>query len=209
LAPAAQLAHAVQEQQLRGAGALGAVEQHVVVARHRHREGLAQRRQEGFLRLREQRGIGGLQAVELGLGWTHARGAPARRRRTLRMGGGSLPLLHRTSCFREATVIGSAIRGWRSGTLTAVAAPACGAAPTPPARPCLPRRLTYNSMTSATYAAAAARSPCPLSPAWRRWTSAVPSRPCNWASPVPTRPPCCACWHRRHGYPTTASWSRS
>ena len=104
----------------------------------------AQRRQEGFLRLREQRGIGGLQAVELGLGWTHARGAPARRRRTLRMGGGSLPLLHRTSCFREATVIGSAIRGWRSGTLTAVAAPACGAAPPRPTRPGLPRRLTYN-----------------------------------------------------------------
>src|SRR5690606_36867633 len=177
LAPAAQLAHAVQEQQLRGAGALGAVEQHVVVARHRHREGLAKRRQEGILRLREQRGIGGLHAVELGLGWTHARGAPARRRRTLRMGGGSLPLLHRTSCFREGTVIGSAIRGWRSGALPDV--PALGdtaprwPGPCPEPRPehaCNrpPRRRTPPP---------GAGTPGPLSPAWRRWTSAVPSRP--------------------------------
>src|SRR5690606_41858484 len=74
LALAAQLAHAIQEQQLRGSGALGAVEQDVVVAGRRDRESLAQRGQERLARLGKQAGIRCVLAAEFGLCRTHAHG---------------------------------------------------------------------------------------------------------------------------------------
>lgn len=76
VAAAAQLAHAVQEQQLRGARPFGTVEQDVVVTGHGRREGIPQRRQEGVAGQGQQHGVAG-QGCGIGLGRTHARGSRA------------------------------------------------------------------------------------------------------------------------------------
>ncbi|MCW0439075.1 hypothetical protein NB723_004039 [Xanthomonas sacchari] len=72
VATTAQFAHAVEEQQLRRAGTLGAVEQHIVEMRQRRGEGLAQHWQHALARLRQQARVTRRVCVRAGAE-THAR----------------------------------------------------------------------------------------------------------------------------------------
>src|SRR5690606_32686577 len=204
LAVAAQLAHAVQEQQLRRTGALGPVEQDVVVTGHGHGEPLPQGGQERLAGLGQQGDVGGTSA-ECCFGRTHARGAPARRSETFDFGG-RLPnrsRIVRPAAMRNRDQVGTS--GCRSGTLTVRAARLFAGRRHSDDRS--NRVPIINNFGGA--AAPRTRARCPYPPPWRRWTGAVPSRPCSWASPAPTKPPCCACSSRRCGSRTTASWCRS